>query len=154
MNGLTPRWSKPGGVLVHGHPVAVALVAPRAPRPSGRTRGAWVVRVFARAMKPRSNSIGLLVGAVVGVLLMLAAHRWDDGSQRLLWRSGLIGFAFVPLAIALAELRSGFAWKNLAPGNRGVSRTESPRHYWVSVAGHAILACGLVLFGLLFTPPK
>ena len=90
----------------------------------------------------------------MGVSLMFAAGRWDDGSQRLIWRSGLVGFAFVPLAIALAELRSGYAWKNLAPGNRGVSRTESPRHYWFSVAGHAVLACGLMLFGLLATLPK
>lgn len=99
-----------------------------------------LLSVFARAMKPRSNSIGLLAGAGIGVSLMFAASRWDDGSKRLLWRSGLVGFAFVPFAIALAELRSGYAWKNLAPGNRGVSRTESPRRYWLSVAGHTVIA--------------
>jgi hypothetical protein len=90
----------------------------------------------------------------MAVALMLAEGHWDDGSRRLFWRSGLVGFAFVPLAIAIAEMRSGYAWKNLAPGNRGVSRTESPRRYWLSVAWHSAFACGLMMFGLLATPPQ
>jgi hypothetical protein len=106
-------------------------------------------------MKPRSNSIGLLVGAILAVGVIVTAGRLEhDGSQRLLWRSAIIGFAFVPLCIALAELRSGYSWKNLAPGNRGVARVDKPRTFWFSVAGHTAFAFGLLAFGLLATPPE
>lgn len=105
-------------------------------------------------MKLRSNSIGLLVGVFIAVALMFGAGHYDDGSQHLLWRSGLVGPSFVPLAIALAELRSGYTWKNLAPGNRGVSRIESPGRYWVSVVSHTVFACGVLTFGLFATPPQ
>ena len=105
-------------------------------------------------MTPRSNSIGFLTGSIIAAAVIAVASRFDDGSQLLLWRSGLSGFAFVPLAIAIAEMRSGYAWKNLAPGNRGVSRNGSPRRYWISVVGHLAFACSLILFGLLFTPPR
>jgi len=105
-------------------------------------------------MKPRSNSPGPLIGIVIAVAIVAVAVQLDDGSQELLWRSGLIGCAFVPVSIALAELRSGYAWKNLAPGNRGSSRLESPSRFWISVTGHVVFAAGLVAFALLFTPPN
>lgn len=98
-------------------------------------------------MKPRSNSIGLLAGSVVSVSLMVAADHWEIGSRN----QKFAGLAFVPLAIALAELRSGYAWRNMTPGNRGVSRSESPRRYWFLVAEHLLIACGVILFGWLAT---
>ena len=106
-------------------------------------------------MKARNNSIGFLIGAILAVAVIVTAAQLDrDGSQRLLWRSAFIGLAFVPLTIALAELRSGYAWKNLTPGNRGIARVDEPRKYWLSVVGHTAFACGLIAFGLLATPPK
>lgn len=103
-------------------------------------------------MKPRSNLPGLLMGIVIAVALVIGAAFFDDGSQELLWRSGLIGSAFVPLSIALAELRSGYMWKNVAPGNRGFSRLESPSRFWISVIWHMLFALGLVTFTLIAAP--
>jgi hypothetical protein len=103
-------------------------------------------------MTTRSNSIALLTGGIIAVAVIALASRFDDGSRLLLWRSGLIGVAFVPLCVGVAEIRSGYSWKNLAPGNRGVSRIESPRRYWISVTGHIAFAAGLIVFALLFTP--
>ena len=85
---------------------------------------------------------------------MFVAAQMDDGSQRLLWRSAFVAFAFVPLSIAVATLRSGYAWKNLAPGNRGAARAQSPRQFWLSVVGHTASGCGLIAFGVFATPPK
>lgn len=103
-------------------------------------------------MKPRSNSPGPLIGIVIAVALIAGTALFDDGSQDLLWRSGLIGCAFVPVSIALAELRSGYAWKNLAPGNRGSSRLESPSRFWISVTWHMLFALGLITFALIAAP--
>jgi hypothetical protein len=103
-------------------------------------------------MKPRSNLPGLLMGIVIAVALIAGVALFGDGSYVLLWRSRLIGFAFVPLSIALAELRSGYAWKNLAPGNRGSSRLESPSRFWISVIWHMLFAVGLVTFTLIAAP--
>lgn len=106
-------------------------------------------------MEPRGNSVGLLIGAVLAVGAMVVAAQSDrDGSQGLLSRAPFVGYAFVPISIAIAELRSGYAWKNLAPGNRGVARVCGPRAFFFSVAGHTAFACGLLAFGLLSTPPK
>ena len=105
------------------------------------------------SMIPRSNSIGLWLGMLLGISVIAVGILTDyHGEQRFAWRSGLIGFSLVPLCIAAAELRSGYAWKNLASGNRGVSRAEQPRRFWLSVGAHAALALGLAAYGILGVP--
>ena len=95
------------------------------------------------------------MGAILAVAVMAIAAQIDrDGSQRLLWRSAFVGFAFVPLSIAAAELRSGYTWKNLAPGNRGAARPQAPRRFWLSVIGHTAFGCSLIAYGLFATPPE
>lgn len=98
-------------------------------------------------VQPRSNGIGFSVGIVIAVSLQFAAHHWDVGSPG----QKFAGLAFFPLAIALAELRSGYAWSNVGPGSRGVSRIESPRRYWFSVIEHLLIACVPTLIGLVAT---
>ncbi|MGV3756227.1 MAG: hypothetical protein ACO1QS_12665 [Verrucomicrobiota bacterium] len=105
-------------------------------------------------MKPRSNLPGLLAGIVFAVVIVMLAVQMDDGSQAQLWRSGLLGAAFIPLSIVVAELRSGHAWKNLAPGNRGVARKDAARRFWISVTWHTVFAAGLIAFAMLARLPK
>lgn len=87
-------------------------------------------------------------------LIMVAARVERDESQRFQWRALFIASGFVPISIAIAEWRSGYAWKNLTPGNRGVARADGPRQFWVSVIVHTALGCGLIAFGFLATPPQ
>ncbi len=60
----------------------------------------------------------------------------------------LAGVSFLPLAIALSELRSGYAWKNLAPVNHGVHRTASPSKSFRSVIFHFLLAAIIAGYGI------
>ena len=94
-----------------------------------------------------SNAIGFWAGLGITGSLMFAAYHLDVGSRSQQFSC----LAFFPLAVALAELRSGYAWSNVDPGSRGVSRTESPWRYWFSVTQHLLIACILTLIGLLAT---
>lgn len=63
----------------------------------------------------------------------------------------LLALAFVsglPLAIAIAEVRSGYAWKNLTEGSRGAARTTAPARYWSSVCFHLLIAGGINTFSV------
>lgn len=60
----------------------------------------------------------------------------------------LAGVSCLPLAIALAELRSGYAWKNLSEGGRGLARTAAPGRYWRSICVHLLLAVAINVFNL------
>jgi hypothetical protein len=45
---------------------------------------------------------------------------------------GAMAFPF--LGGIAAQLSTGYSWKNLAPGNRGVAKTENPTLFWLSIA--------------------
>lgn len=89
-------------------------------------------------IQPRSNSIGFWAGLVIAVSFMFAASHGEVGSQRL----ACFGFASMPLAIALAEMRSGYAWKNMIPGSEvchglnrhGATGFQPPDIPWLPVA--------------------
>jgi len=104
---------------------------------------------------PKSNSPGFGIGGALCGLACVVVATLDKASSagwgRLL---PLIGVCCLPFAIALAELRSGYAWKNLAPGNRGVHRTASRATFFCSVTFHLMLAAIIAGFGvwLSFNP--
>lgn len=85
---------------------------------------------------------GLLCGATWVALGWLDPHFSHPGSGPI----ALAAFAAIPLGIAIAELRSGYAWKNLAPGGRGLSCAESQAKYWRSVAFHLLLSGVITCF--------
>jgi hypothetical protein len=62
--------------------------------------------------------------------------------------ASLAGVSCLPLSIAVAELRSGYAWKNLAEGGRGVARATAPGRYWRSVSCHLLLAGAINAFNV------
>lgn len=98
---------------------------------------------------PKSNTPGFWIGlALLGLGMGCAVIAEKSSSPG--WMQ-LLALAFVsglPLAIALAELRSGYAWKNLAEGGRGVARTNAPVRYWSSVLFHLLLAGGINAFSV------
>jgi hypothetical protein len=96
---------------------------------------------------PKSNLPGFWIGlALLGLGMGCAAI--TDKSSSPGWNQlvSLAGVACLPLAIALAELRSGYAWKNLAEGGRGVARTAALGRYWRSVCFHLLLAVAINVF--------
>ena len=102
----------------------------------------------------KSNTIGFIVGIILTIATVCLGMQLDDGSLIVSWRAALIGVGLLPLSIACAELRSGYVWKNLARGNCGVSRTEQPHRYWLSIVIHLAMAGGFIAYGLLGTPPR
>ena len=105
-------------------------------------------------IRSQSNTFGFIVGVILTIATVCLGMQLDDGSQLTSWRAALIGIGLLPLSITCAELRSGYTWKNLAHGNRGVSRVEQPHRYWLSIIIHLAMAGGFIAYGLLGTPPR
>jgi hypothetical protein len=61
---------------------------------------------------------------------------------------GLCSFSLVFLGTALAQLRSGYLWRNLFRGNRGLHRSESPVRFALSTAFHFFLAAAMIGFAM------
>lgn len=104
---------------------------------------------------PTSNLPGFWIGgALCGIAFGVAANLNNAPSAAWVRLLPLAGVSCLPLSIALAELRSGYAWKNLAPGNRGVQRTTSPAKFFRSVIFHFLLAAIIAGYGvwLSFNP--
>jgi hypothetical protein len=97
----------------------------------------------------RSNSPGFWIGWLVcGASWGVIGALDPQISQRSSGLIALAAFAAFPLAIAVSELRSGYAWKNRAPGNRGVHRSEAPGKFYRSVVFHFVLAAVITGFGV------
>jgi hypothetical protein len=46
---------------------------------------------------------------------------------------GLTGFSLAWASIGIAQLLTGYSWKNMAEGNRGPHKHENPGKFWLSV---------------------
>lgn len=68
----------------------------------------------------------------------------DGWGDRLIFPVVLAGFSMPFLVTAIFELRTGYAWKNMAPGNRRVSRFEAPGKFARSVGFHLFTAAVLL----------
>ena len=98
---------------------------------------------------PNNNSPGFWAGlALLGLAIGLALLSENASSPEWTKLLPLAGVSCLPLSIALAELRSGYAWKNLAPGNRGVQRTTSPAKFFRSVIFHFLFAAIIAGYGI------
>lgn len=97
---------------------------------------------------PRSNTIIGFGGFVLTFALCYVAYRIQFSQPRLAALIGVASFSFVFMAVAFAQLRSGYLWRNLSPGNRGGHHSESPSRFILSTVFHFVLALGIVGFAL------
>lgn len=98
---------------------------------------------------PKSNLPGFWIGgALFGTACLVAASLGNGSSAAWVRLLPLAGISCLPLAIALAELRSGYAWKNLAEGGRGVARTAAPGRFWRSISFHLLLTVAINAFNV------
>lgn len=97
----------------------------------------------------RSNTPALWVGFgllfAFGLIAYYLQHQLPDRTTLLI---GLTGFSTPFLVTALFELRSGYTWRNLSPGNRGISRIESPARFFLSIGFHVLAAFAIFGYGL------
>jgi hypothetical protein len=56
------------------------------------------------------------------------------------------GLSIPFFATAVAQLRSGYLWRNLAVGNRGKHRSESPTMFILSTVANIVVGTGIVAF--------
>lgn len=115
----------------------MVVVSPRLPQPTRSDN------------LPKTNLPGFWIGGAFCVVACAVAAILET-SQSAAWVRllPLAGVSFLPLSIAFAELRSGYAWKNLAEGGRGVARTAAPGRYWRSISFHLLLAVAINAFNL------
>lgn len=97
---------------------------------------------------PKSNSPGFGIGGALCGLACVVAATLDKASSAGWGRLLPLRVCCLPFAIALTELRSGCAWENLAPGNRGVQRTTCPAKFFRSVIFHFLLAAIIAGYGV------
>ena len=98
----------------------------------------------------RSNLVGFWTGLGLIAVFAVVTALIDPSVQSRWSVLGLTGFALMPTCIAFAELRSGYAWKNMARGGRGVARIESPFWYWWSIIEHFVISAVIVVLLVIF----
>lgn len=92
---------------------------------------------------PKSNT-PIVFGPFCAIFVItILIGIFSDKKPPDIWFMFFFGSPFV--CTALAQLRSGYQWKNMAPGNRGKKRSEDPIGFAASTAGHLIL--GLAIWG-------
>jgi hypothetical protein len=94
-------------------------------------------------MPPKSNTVvvfPLLAAAFVAAILVNKTDLPEETKNRVC----LILFSSFFWAPALAQIRSGYRWKNMSPGNRGPHKSEELKKYKLSVAGNCLLAALMV----------
>jgi hypothetical protein len=96
----------------------------------------------------RSNTVIGFGGFVLTFALCYVAYRIQFSQPRFASLIGIASFSLVFLATAFAQLRSGYLWRNLSPGNRGVHRSAAPSRFIASIIFHVVIALAIVAFAL------
>ena len=97
---------------------------------------------------PRSNTVIVISGWVLAFVMFYEAFRIQHSQPRLASAVCLSSFSPVFFAAGLAQLRSGYLWRNLAPGNRGLHRSAAPARFMASTVLYFALALAIVCFAL------
>lgn len=103
-----------------------------------------LVRMPPPQQPPKSNTWVVLIPTAVwfvGGWAYVRSLQIDlAGRYDLIFAAGLsIPF----LATAVAQVRSGFLWKNLACGNRGAHRSQAPLRFVLSTALHLVIGLAI-----------
>ena len=112
-----------------------------------RRRRTRPVRTTIEDKTPSNAPIGLS-GWVLMFALLIWASRFLSPQPPI---AGVIAIASLSLpffATAIAQLRSGYLWRNLSPGFRGLHRSEAPTRFALSTVFHFSLASGFIILAL------
>lgn len=108
-----------------------------------------------RSERKPSNSRYAGAGVAVCLVSFVAAGILQThGHLRLGMVVGMTGFGMAWASCALAQMVTGYSWKNLAPGNLGPHKSENPRHFRITVGMDLAMAAVSLLLAIkqLFKP--
>ncbi len=80
--------------------------------------------------------------------LFYVATRIQLSQPRLGTMIGMASSSLVFLGVGIAQLRSGYLWRNVCPGNRGVHRSKAPFRFILSCTFDFILALVIIGYAL------
>ena len=136
-------------VALHEFPSRESLAESLALTVASALNDAIVERGKALLAVSGGNTPALFIGFglmfAFGIAAYYLQNRLDDRTTLLV---GLTGFSMPFLITALFELRSGYIWRNLSPGNRGISRSASRTKFLGSVALNLLVALVILGYGL------
>ena len=104
--------------------------------------------------KPSSNIPIALGGWVLTFAIFFWASRTQASQPHLSHLAAVASLSLPFFGTALAQLRSGYFVRNLAPGLRGLHRSAAPRRFVLSIILHFTIAFAFLAFALWrFTHP-
>lgn len=97
---------------------------------------------------PRSNSAVGFGSASIAFACGLIAYRIQFSRPQLASLIAFSGFSLFFFGIAFAQIRSGYLWRNLSPGNRGKHRSEDPVGFVASTILHVCVGLATLAFAI------
>ncbi len=96
---------------------------------------------------PKSNTWVLVLPTALWFGLA-SAHTtlWQASTDNRYAHLTASGLGIPLIAVGISQVRSGYIWRNLAPGNRGEHRTESPRKFLFSTCLNLAFGLGIATF--------
>ena len=80
--------------------------------------------------------------------LLFWAYRIQSTQPHFAGCIGIASFSLIFLGTAIAQLRTGYLWRNLSPGNRGLHRSDAPIRFILSTVFDFFLAAVIIAFAL------
>lgn len=103
-----------------------------------------------KVSKEKYNTIGVIVAIGFVFISLGALSNYQDllDQREVILIGGFAFFGFFVIHIA-SQILSGYSWKNLAPWNNGIRKSDSPRKFWTEILLEFIFASAiLILCGL------
>ena len=91
-----------------------------------------------------SNTFVGFVGFCLAFALCLYGYHLQATKPLLAVPVCIAACSLVFFGLAVAQLRSGYFWRNLSPGSRGLHRSDAPVRFRCSVALHLVLGVLIV----------
>lgn len=94
----------------------------------------------------RKHSIVGLGVFFLAMGIVIFSRTFADTHPDLADAVALASFSLPLFGISLLQWRSGYLWRTLSPGNRGLHRTEAPVVFWFSTAFKCLMGLAIVAY--------
>jgi hypothetical protein len=94
-------------------------------------KNAWE-QDFIKNKKIKSNTPIVFIPTLILLTSIVLIHVYADISKNQYRALFFIMFGYLFIGTPIAQIRSGYLWKNLADGNRGKHKSEAPLNFAIS----------------------
>ncbi|MBU1565142.1 MAG: hypothetical protein KJ630_05895 [Proteobacteria bacterium] len=94
---------------------------------------------FETNKKIKSNTPIVFIPTIIMFVILAMIDIYTNIPKEIYRALFFVMFGYLFIGVSIAQIRSGYLWKNLKKGNRGKHKSDSPGEYILSIIFYTII---------------